>query len=214
MSRQYPLVQGVTLLNATGCMTFDTYIVNQIDLPYLDFCEAILRKHQRDGVLLLEGGGDIHPSIYGEDVTFSHVWRNEISSRDVREKVLYKMARSLNIPILGICRGHQMIAALEGGALYQDIFRDTGISHDSGDVMCEGILKDWFGPRYRVNSLHHQAVRRVPVNAQVIGRATDGIIEALLYEEERMFSAQWHPELMSDYQLLDHIVHDFFQVGA
>lgn len=203
-----PRIDDVTVLNSQGCMIFDDWIVSSVNLPFNQEKAIQVMRDVVNPVLLLEGGGDIHPRLYGQENTWSH----SAEYRDFHEIKFYEMAREFNIPIIGICRGHQLVAALNGGTLYQDIYRETGKHHSGGVVTCSGMLRDWYGDEFRVNSLHHQAVNRVPDNAVVEAVAKDGIIEALRYDEERIYTVQWHPEIMGDEELLMHILFDFFKL--
>lgn len=105
-------------------------------------------------------------------------------------------------PVLGICRGHQLIAALRGGALWQDMKEQTGVSHTFNHrVLLSGLFKEVFGrTMINVNSLHHQAVRRIPKGALLGANCPNGIVEALYYPATPKFppmvGVQWHPEMM------------------
>jgi gamma-glutamyl-gamma-aminobutyrate hydrolase PuuD len=217
--REYPVVRDVTFLNSCGSLTFDSWVVDSVDLynwmlynleQNMQQAEEALRRWASSGercVLLLEGGSDINPKIYGEENYFSAPGL----TRDAFEIPLYALAEELNIPIFGICRGHQLIAALNGGTLYQDIGRDLGVRHGGGWIDTFGIMSEWYPKGRDVNSAHHQAVKVVPENATVIARdhAHPEIIEALCYD--RMISVQWHPEFVSDIELVQHVVDYLFR---
>lgn len=162
-------------------------------------------KRARDAgqfpVLVLEGGEDIHPSIYNERITYSHCGKQP-SERDRKEIKAFEQAVKLSVPIFGICRGHQMVAALRGGSLYQDICIELGAyEHETDHRVKVGSFLEKFYNRDVVeqNSLHHQAVKHVPVDAEVAAvHYKDKIIEALVYRKTNtfppMFTTQWHPE--------------------
>ena len=153
-------------------------------------------------ILLLEGGADIQPSIYGEVNTYSHCHPD----RDIQETALYHLARKNNVPILGLCRGHQLMAALAGGKLYQDIAREVGRGHHPTHSILFPVVATLTGftalmescPLGKpdvVNSYHHQAVKVLPPNAiELAVSASDGVNEAILYPWG--LSVQWHPEFL------------------
>lgn len=197
------------VLNVIGGMTFDPD-VPQLTLPKtLAQAVGVLEEHREQAVLLLEGGGDISPYLYGQKPVHTFATVND---RDLREQFLYTAARRMQIPVIGICRGHQMMAALEGGTLHQDISAELGITHGGGN---HPILFDESTPFFdlqrsnpygkpvragtkwqtRVNSLHHQSVDRIPDNAQLAAISPDGVIEALVYPRIGV-SVQYHPEIM------------------
>lgn len=101
-----------------------------------------------DADLICFGGGeDVHPSVYGHKNVASHVQRN-VGLRDLYEIEVFKLARKHNIPMLGICRGAQLLCALSGGALIQDIDQRHG--------MGDHILDTEDGRRVPMTTTHHQ----------------------------------------------------------
>lgn len=163
-----------------------------------------------DGILF-SGGEDIHPIFYGESPLMK---LGTISpERDRWEFELYRLAFEKKIPILGICRGCQLITAAAGGRLYQDIdtqvnfvagHHPIGISGDeiyhfvdiADSTHLHKILKkDNIG----VNSFHHQSVKELAPDFKMGAISKDGIIEAFEYydmEERYIMGVQWHPEAM------------------
>lgn len=146
-----------------------------------------------DGLLLL-GGADISPFFYGEENLYAeYTDRN----RDIVEWMLVRRAITANAPIMGICRGHQMLAVASGGSLYQDIAAQTGLQHSRGYThKLSGVDKPLAGhlPTWTVNSLHHQAVKTVPYGFRATAHSKDGIIESIW--RPGALGVQWHPELM------------------
>ena len=157
--------------------------------------------------LILSGGEDIDPIFYGEEPILQ---LGELCpERDPFEIKLFKRALERKIPILGICRGFQIINVALGGTLYQDIKVQQGsdfnhlnlmypvdtLDHEvvlSKESKLYQIMK---AERLMVNSLHHQAIYKVGENLKVVGISTDHIIEALEYEGEPfVLGVQWHPE--------------------
>jgi putative glutamine amidotransferase len=145
-----------------------------------------------DGLILL-GGADINPFFYGEGNLYcDHTDRQ----RDLIEWTLVRRALAMHVPILGICRGHQMLTVACGGSLYQDIYTQTGRGHHSMTHTLTSIrnpLKRVL-PTDTVNSLHHQAVKSIPPGFDMAALSSDGIIEAIW--RPGMLGVQWHPELL------------------
>jgi putative glutamine amidotransferase len=161
-----------------------------------------------DGVLL-PGGDDVSPRLYGED---PHPSVGDVSdTRDWLELEVARRAMRDGIPLLGICRGIQLLAVAGGGTLWQDVPSqyEAALSHDirehGRDHLCHEIEVE---PESRlahaigstsatVNSFHHQAVRDVPDGFRVTARAGDGIVEAIESNDDRfVVGVQCHPEGM------------------
>lgn len=170
--------------------------------------EALMRTLRCIDALLLTGGADIDPRYMSEepDYTLLHTI-NPV--RDNQELLLTRLADARNIPILGICRGVQVIAAALGGSVHQDIYAALGnslLKHNQGDVeRCVAThdvlfasgsrLEKLFGSRLAVNTFHHQAVNRVPQGFAVTAQAPDGVIEGIEAVDGRsVMGVQWHPE--------------------
>ena len=152
-----------------------------------------------DGLILC-GGGDIHPSHYGEEINGSV---NISPERDANDIAFAKAFLAAGKPILGICRGHQTLNVILGGSLHQHI--PTAEAHRApGDavhaVAAEGesFLRQLYGREFTVNSSHHQAVARLGEGLRVILRCTgDGTVEAFEHETLPVLGVQFHPERMS-----------------
>jgi putative glutamine amidotransferase len=169
--------------------------------------------------LVLQGGNDIAPESYGE-VALNPEWAGD-RVRDNYEIALFEEFVGQGKPVLGICRGCQLINVAFGGTLYQDIA--TQVS-ESSQHRCEQryenlfhemrLLDDaWLGTLYpsvnvaRINTIHHQAVKRLGQGlvAEALSEP-DGIVEAMRWEGPSfVMGVQWHPEFMnpSDPDLLD-----------
>lgn len=160
-----------------------------------------------DGILLA-GGDDCDPSLYGEDVhTNAAVMDPRRQSNEVE---LARIARERGLPTLGICLGVQVMNVAAGGSLVQDIDSqlETEIQHASvpedrarHDVMvAEGTKLADILPELElnVNSTHHQAIQRIGDGLRVTAHAPDGIVEGV--EDPRLpfyLGVQWHPEDMA-----------------
>jgi gamma-glutamyl-gamma-aminobutyrate hydrolase PuuD len=167
-----------------------------------------------DGVLFA-GGEDVAPALYDENKKFQNVKTDR--ARDDFELALFDAAREERIPILGICRGMQMINVRYGGTLYQDLklepHTESGppvehkqlgsrqeATHSVTVTEPESLLGAVFQGSCRVNSLHHQAVRRVGHGLKVTAYSEDGLPEALEDADDYPFlmAVQWHPEEMTE----------------
>lgn len=164
-----------------------------------------------DGVLL-SGGGDIAPELYG-DATVHPTTYGVHPLRDAWELALLAGALARETPILAICRGIQVLNVGMGGTLVQDVAdlwpgaiehqqQHAGLATDQighGASLVPGSLAaDLFGTeRIGVNSFHHQAVRDVAPGLEVTATAPDGVIEAVAAPDRPfVLGVQWHPELM------------------
>lgn len=146
--------------------------------------------------VLLQGGPDIHPRWYQQHPTFSDLRRTD-SERDQTEYALAWSALKHGKPLMGVCRGHQMVAVAAGAVLIQDIEKELGLHHLSQHGVRTGkgtLLRRLLGTEYVVNSYHHQAVERAPAGLHITARSLDGLIEGM--ESERVLTVQWHPEAM------------------
>jgi len=145
-----------------------------------------------DGVLFT-GGGDLHPSYYGEEAS-EQLGRIE-PQRDVFEFKLWNAVMAQKKPVLGICRGCQFINAALGGTLYQHIPRHAkGVTHNVA-IYKGSELHDVLGDVFVSNSFHHQAIKRQAPGIRITARAADGIIEAFdVPGDQFIMGIQWHPE--------------------
>ncbi len=154
------------------------------------------------------GGHDIDPGIYGEEKLLECGMTN--SDRDKMEKLFFEMARKEDKPVLGICRGLQMINALMGGSLYQDLpsERPSMTEHHMKppyDRKAHGVRviksSSLYGICGReelpVNSYHHQAIKDLAPGLSAMAVSDDGLIEAAEDRSRRFLMAvQWHPEFL------------------
>lgn len=152
-----------------------------------------------DGILM-SGGGDINPLFVGEEPL--PALQDVDTLRDRYDLLLIRLASNRQIPLMGICRGHQMLNAAFGGTLYQDIYSqaDTDVIKHSQKMAREEAshtvhLED--GCVIAVNSFHHQAVKDVAPEFVQTAVAPDGINESMRHPEKSVFSVQWHPEAMA-----------------
>ena len=174
--------------------------------PYEDTGLMIEMLNHVDG-LLLSGGADVNPLFLNEEPV--EALHNINPWRDRQELLLVRLAANRQIPILGICRGIQVMTAALGGTLYQDIdtqmegkhikhSQDLDRAYASHTVNLEpdSILAQLFHTeKLAVNSFHHQAVKEPAPGFRVTALSTDGVIEAVESTEYKsMLGVQWHPE--------------------
>jgi putative glutamine amidotransferase len=144
------------------------------------------------GGLVLAGGSDIEPSLYGQPNVAA---KNPHPERDEMELRLIREALRLDLPIFGICRGAQMLNVAFGGTLLQEIGdKHTGVRHGvrfDPDSKAAAIAQP-----ATVNSRHHQAVDRLGEGLRITGwSADDNVVEAIEAPERRfVIAVQWHPE--------------------
>lgn len=158
--------------------------------------------------LLLSGGSDIDPNLFGQEPKFELKQIDPV--RDRLELELAEAAIEREFPVLAICRGIQIINVAAGGSLYQDISqqKEQALSHEQDaprwhpthvvKVYEDSILRNTIGrDKIKVNSLHHMNVKDIGKGFKVAARSNDGLVEAI--ENERapfQLGVQWHPEAM------------------
>lgn len=178
-------------------------------IPPFDNEEALLNVLDRVDGILLSGGGDLNPLYLEEEP--SPALHSICPQRDEQELQLVRLAYNRQIPILGICRGIQLLTAALEGRIYQDIASQheshTPLIKHSQDLAREfasHTVNITAGTRLRqimkedvvaVNSFHHQAVKDAGPHLSVAAVAPDGVIEAVESNEFKpILGVQWHPE--------------------
>ncbi|TOZ01908.1 gamma-glutamyl-gamma-aminobutyrate hydrolase family protein [Leuconostoc pseudomesenteroides] len=169
-----------------------------------------LAKNYIDSVdaLVLAGGQDVSPLYFGEDPQIN--LHETDSDRDAFEVALVLEAIKQEKPILGICRGLQIVNVALGGTLYQDLnsqYQGLKVRHNQYPTK-------WYTPTHRlilkrvswlqnflddqslVNSFHHQAVKKLGDGLQLDAVSTDNVVEAFSDESRRIYAVQWHPEML------------------
>lgn len=172
----------------------------------LDVDEAI----KCDG-LLLPGGGDIDPVYYGEEMNGSDEPDRELdkAQRDILDAFV-----KAKKPILGICRGMQLINIYFGGSLHQDLVtrdihtrkNDNDSIHSVKSVEEGNLFEKFYGKTFNINSAHHQGTKKLGKGLKEVLRSEDGVCEAVIHEELPIIATQFHPERMSYKQRRDDAV--------
>lgn len=190
----------VRALTAAGCAP--------VLIPIIDDEDRLRAIYDRLDGIVFPGGADVAPQEYGEAPIDT---LNVIEpARDHTELTLARWAFDDDLPVLGICRGQQLLNVALGGSLYQDLRYQgaTTVDHSDADGRARNALlhRVRLDPGSRlaqlidetnveVNSLHHQAVKAVAGPLRVTGTSDDGVIESLESDSRRfLIAVQWHPE--------------------
>ena len=184
-------------------------------LPYIfpilqdgpELKEAAIQLLSQSEGLILTGGQDPFFPFYGQDI--QQKCGSVLPERDLLDKILFETALELKLPILGICRGFQMINLLLGGELLQDLSysKKPLLKHNQeerSDMPFHRVafepgnsFYELFGESVMTNSCHHLAVIKAGEGLSVCGRSSDGVIEAVEDKSRRILGTQFHPEMMS-----------------
>lgn len=168
-----------------------------------------------DGLLIC-GGADSHSKYYNQELhEKADIVKENIDEMDLKLMELFLKAKK---PILGICRGHQVINIYYGGSLIQDIPSqyETSIKHRQKEARNVGthsvvLTKDSLlgkkGESYSVNTFHHQNIDQLGESLEVIAYSEDGLIEAI--QNDAVFGVQWHPECMIEDEFHMNIIQSF-----
>lgn len=180
-----------------------------IILPINNNIEVIREQLKLLDGLILAGGSDINPYLYGED--FKEGIGLVSPERDEGEMMVLKEFLNTNKPILGICRGLQLLNVYFGGTLFQDLkYSNLSILKHSQDFYPDlpthkvyiedkdNILYSLYGDSIDTNTFHHQAINKLGNKLSILAKSSDGIIEAIQMKEHNfLYAVQWHPEMMT-----------------
>ena len=160
--------------------------------------------------LVLGGGEDVDPARYGRDRLDNGTVEVD-PGRDALDFELLERAERSGSPVLGICRGLQVVNVARGGTLVQDIpterpsevthLRERDKTRLDHEVRADGgtLLSSIAGPEFLVNSRHHQAIEALGAGLRVSGRSPDGLVEAVEGDSGSwLVAVQWHPENLQD----------------
>lgn len=175
-------------------------------LPLTADREALARYAALCDGFLFPGGHDVDPALYGEEP--SPLCGTVCPERDSMERLLFPLALETGKPLLGICRGVQMMNVMLGGALYQDLpaERPSEVEHHGqppydqvihtvtvaeGSPLAQAVGAGEMG----VNSYHHQGIKTLGRGLKIAAAAPDGLVEAVYLPDHRFaLAVQWHPE--------------------
>src|SRR5436190_6037192 len=187
---------------------------NELELVELNFQENNIEDIPRCDGFVLTGGVDVHPSFYDGSSAYDNIPAAFQPDRDRFEERIYRYSQVHKLPVLGICRGMQLINVLEGGKLIQDL--DNGNARHRKEesdkehtIAAEkkSLLHQIAGSASgHVNSAHHQAIDPTAIGENLVANAYDDddekIIEGLEFKDKTgkgfMLCIQWHPERMKD----------------
>ena len=209
------IFKGKPLVYAVGPM--NDWLLRKGMMPLLVPCipsnsQLMLEDYvdQLDG-LILQGGADVDPECYGE-IPMKPEWNGD-RVRDLYEIELIEIFRKQKKPILGICRGLQILNVAMGGSLYQDINHQlpNSLVHRNWDIYDQNfhtveLLPDSYlseiyrgSNSYRINSVHHQGIKKIAPGLVIEAVCpNDGVIEAVRsIEDPFVMGVQWHPEFQS-----------------
>lgn len=179
-----------------------------IVLPATDPAAAAQVVSRLDA-LLLSGGGDIRPSRYGDTGPQHEKTYGIDDARDEWEAALLGAAFAIDLPVLCICRGIQVLNVFSGGTLWQDVPTEMpgAASHTqpeggphltAHEVAATGLLAAVYGAAtIGANSFHHQGIKELGAGLVACGRTPDGLVEAVeMPGKSFVLGVQWHPEAM------------------
>ena len=209
-------ISGRTKTGADINITPKSMRALQVDLYFCDYARGViaagglpvfLPTHadpaeyapRLDG-LLLTGGGDIEPGRYGQTPCAELITPDP--ARDSYELALLDSAADTGMPVLGICRGIQMLNVHGGGTLHQHVGPHAHFEVPTNSLIHRvdfepgSLAAKLYGPSAEVNSLHHQAIDAVADGYDATGRAEDGAVEAIEARGHPWLGVQWHPEML------------------
>ncbi len=179
--------KGKTTNYEHACITLGLEPVTTLSLAELTSCDA----------LILPGGGDITPGFYGQANHGSSSIDTELDLLQIQ--ALEQFVRNKK-PVLGICKGMQLINIYFGGTLIQDLPNHAEHQIAEGDTMHMSyitencLLSHLYGQEFIINSNHHQAVDKLGAGLKIVQMSHDQVIEGIIHETLPIIAVQWHPE--------------------
>lgn len=140
-----------------------------------------------NSILILHGGSDISPSLYGQKPSKHTGATDELSARDLSEVLLARRAIELGIPIFGICRGAQLACALAGGTLVQHVDNHVGNHHD---------IVNTNGELFSTTTCHHQMMNPWEINHELIAWSAPSLSDRYVIEGEQEIEMPVEPEVV------------------
>ena len=177
---------------------------------------AIVSKNLNDAIscnaLLLSGGGDVYPYLYGKNISANNI----DFKRDLAEISLINHFYIKNLPILGVCRGMQILNVAFGGTLNNVQTSSILHSNDFTDTIhkitnVNGFLRRLYGNTATVNSAHNQRLSMLANSFEICSISSDGVIEGIQHKNKPIFGVQFHPERMNNGYHIYHYFASFMQ---
>lgn len=178
---------GNTTNYENACRLFGFEPCTGLSLSELCNCDA----------LILPGGGDITPGFYGQGM---HGSRSVDTELDLLQIQALEFFIRTGKPVLGICKGMQLINVYFGGTLIQDLPNSENHQISEGDLLHKAyitqdcVLSQIFGKEFIINSNHHQAVDKLGRHLKPVQYSEDGVLEAFVHDKLPILGVQWHPE--------------------
>lgn len=181
---------------AVSRLGWDAHLLASAEHPV----SASLAAVRRADAVVLMGGEDVHPSFYGGQPEYCGGGRHEPRADEAHIAAAHEAIR-LGTPLLGLCRGHQILNVALAGSLVQDLGR-AGHRRAAADPFVEtlvrledaGDLHTDVDVTQPARCSHHQAIEHLGTGLRVAARAGDGVIEAVVHESAPVTGVQWHPE--------------------
>lgn len=211
-----PLRIGISRERQDVNVRYSTWLQHQnIPFTYINFSKLSLQAAadslQNCDALLLTGGEDIYPALYGKESDTARCGEFN-KKRDSLEFFIYSKASQMKMPVIGICRGLQLINIANSGSLYIDLPEDKGsgelhrqgtegwtnhtIRIRKGSLLSNCVHKD----SMKVASNHHQGIEHLGENLAALAYTRDGLIESIGWADTNnknfLLAVQWHPEWM------------------
>ena len=179
--------KGQTANYERSCIELGLCPYTSLSLSTLTTCDA----------LILPGGGDITPGFYGQENHGSRSINTELDLLQIQALEYFIRARK---PILGICKGMQLINVYFGGTLIQDLPNSKEHQTSEGDLLHNSfvtkdcVLSHLYGQEFMINSNHHQAVDKLGKHLCVVQMSHDNVVEGIVHDTLPIIAVQWHPE--------------------
>lgn len=178
-------------------------------VPFSLDADVLAATLSRLDALVLSGGGDLAPETFGGD--FSPYAHKPNLPRDHYDIMLYRLALAQRLPVLGICRGLQVINVACGGDIYQDLPHEVNPAmtrHSQQAPKCQGVHGITFDAdsrtarlmpqlQFMCNSFHHQAIKHLGDDLRITATSDDGVIEGIEHISADVIAVQYHPERMA-----------------
>ena len=179
--------KGQTSNYERSCIELGLCPYTSLSLSTLTTCDA----------LILPGGGDITPGFYGQENHGSRSINTELDLLQIQALEYFIRTKK---PVLGICKGMQLINVYFGGTLIQDLPNSKDHQSSDGDLLHNSlvtedcVLSHLYGNEFTINSNHHQAVDKLGKHLRVVQMSHDSVVEGIMHDTLPIIAVQWHPE--------------------